>query len=862
MITTNEIRKSFIDFFKSKGHQEVKSSSLVPINDETLLFTNAGMVQFKNVFLGVDKRPYMRAVTSQKCVRAGGKHNDLENVGYTARHHTFFEMLGNFSFGDYFKREAIFYAWEYLTEVLKLRKEKLWVTVFEEDQEAEDIWVNEIGVDPKRLSRIGAKNNFWAMSDTGPCGPCSEIFYDHGDQVQGDSPGTPGEDGDRYIEIWNLVFMQYNRLADGLLEILPNPSVDTGMGLERIAAVLQQVHSNYEIEIFQKLISAAARIVLTQDLLNPSLKVLADHIRACSFLISDGILPSNVGHGYVLRRIIRRAVRHGYKLGVTKVFFYQLADILVLIMADAYPELKEKQKLIEDTLKKEEEQFEKTLIHGMKILEESIARLSDNIISGDTAFKLYDTYGFPLDLTADIARERALIVDEAGFWTCMDAQKKRTKLVSKFDVDYRRLIQTDLVTKFIGYSVLVADAIILGLFSDGEKVDKLISGEEGAIILNSTPFYAESGGQISDKGIIDIFGGQFFVDDVQKSGQAFLHIGTVIKGQVALGDEVTAKISDDRMAIMVNHTATHLLHAALRDIVGYHVEQKGSLVEHHKLRFDFSNPSAVTIKQIKDVERLVNAIVRQNILVETIETTIKVAQDMGAMALFSEKYSDIVRVLRISNFSIELCGGTHVKQTGDIGLFKIVSESGIASGIRRIEAVTGIFAEEHISEREELLTTIHELLKSSDYNVLDKLLKVQQQIKVQNKVIKCLKQQISSTELIAIKEQKINDVTIISAFLPNSDMKALCEKIDQYKAQKSKVVVVLSTEIKDKAKIAVGISKVITHKIKAGELINFIASQVGGKGGGRPDMAQAGGNNPQNLPEAMTSVHDWVKRHL
>ncbi|WHN66430.1 alanine--tRNA ligase [Cysteiniphilum sp. QT6929] len=862
MITTNEIRRSFIDFFKSKGHQEVASSSLVPVNDETLLFTNAGMVQFKDVFLGADKRSYTRAVSSQKCVRAGGKHNDLENVGYTARHHTFFEMLGNFSFGDYFKRDAIFYAWEYLIEVLKLPKEKLWVTVFEEDKEAEDIWIKEVGVDPKRLSRIGAKDNFWAMGDTGPCGPCTEIFYDHGEEVAGGPPGTPEEDGDRYIEIWNLVFMQYNRLIDGTLEKLPNPSVDTGMGLERIAAVLQHVHSNYEIDIFQKLIDAAAKIVATEDIDNPSLKVLADHIRACSFLIVDGVLPSNEGRGYVLRRIIRRAVRHGDKLGAMEIFFYRLVATLVAVMAEAYPVLKEKQALIEDVLRKEEEQFEKTLSHGMKILEEEIATLDSNVISGRTAFKLYDTYGFPLDLTADIARERNLTVDEAGFTNAMEAQKARAKSASKFGVDYNQMIKTDLQTTFVGYSVPVSDAHVLALFSEGKKTDKLMIGQEGVIILNQTPFYAESGGQVADKGVIETLGSEFTVEDVQKSGSAFLHIGKVTKGSFAIDDEVTAQISNKRATTAAHHTATHLLHAALREIVGCHVEQKGSLVECNKLRFDFSNPSAVTTKQIKEVERLVNAIIRQNLSVETIETSPEVAKDMGAMALFGEKYGDIVRVLRVGDFSIELCGGTHVAQTGDIGLFKITSESGIASGVRRIEAVTGLYAENYIEEKEETLTTIHELLKSNDDNVLDKLLKLQQQIKAQDKVIKGLKQQISSGDAIAIDEAQIDDVTLISALLPNVDMGVLREKIDQYKAQKTKVVIALSTENEGKAQIAVGVSKAITDKIKAGELINFIANQVGGKGGGRPDMAQAGGNDPQNLPKAMTSVHEWVKERL
>lgn len=862
MITTNEIRRSFIDFFKRKGHEEIASSSLIPMNDDTLLFTNAGMVQFKDVFLGADKRPYTRAVSAQKCVRAGGKHNDLENVGYTARHHTFFEMLGNFSFGDYFKRDAILYAWEYLTEVLKLPKEKLWVSVFVEDQEAEDIWIKEVGVDPNRLSRIGAKDNFWAMGDTGPCGPCSEIFYDHGESVQGGPPGTPEEDGDRYIEIWNLVFMQYNRLADGTLEKLPNPSVDTGMGLERIAAVLQHVHSNYEIDLFQKLIHAAAGIVGTKDRTNPSLKVLADHIRACAFLLAEGVFPANEGRGYVLRRIIRRAIRHGYKLGATETFFYKLVNTLVSGMADTYTELKIKQSVIEDALKKEEQQFEKTLSNGMRVFEESVTELNGGIISGELAFKLYDTYGFPLDLTADIARERGLVVDEAGFKVCMEAQKARAKSASKFDIDYNEMIKTELKTTFLGYSVAASDGIVSALYRNGKAVDKLVASEHGVIILNQTPFYAESGGQVADRGLIETSGGTFEVHDVQKSAQAFLHIGKVLTGTFSVDDEVTAQISDKRKTIAAHHTATHLLHAALREIIGIHVEQKGSLVEANKLRFDFSNPSALGATQLRDVERLVNLIIRQNLTVETIETSSVHAQAMGAMALFGEKYGDIVRVLKVADFSIELCGGTHVKQTGDIGLFKILSESGIAAGIRRIEAVTGVFAERYIEEKEETLTTIHELLKSNDDNTLDKLLKLQQQIKVQDKMIKGLKQQLASGEALAINEQEIADITLISALLPNVDMGVLRDKIDQYKAQKEKVVVALSTEYEGKAHIAVGVSKSLTGKIKAGELINFIANQVDGKGGGRADMAQAGGNNPQNLPQAMSSVSKWVKERL
>ena len=860
-MTTNQIRRMFLDFFKSKQHQEVNSASLVPANDDTLLFTNAGMVQFKEVFLGHDKRSYNRATTSQKCVRAGGKHNDLENVGYTARHHTFFEMLGNFSFGDYFKVEAIKFAWEFLTDVLKLPEEKLWITVFEEDMETKEIWLNEIGVDPKRLSLIGAKDNFWAMGDTGPCGPCTEIFYDHGEEVAGGPPGSPDEDGDRYIEIWNLVFMQYNRLSDGTLEDLPNPSVDTGMGLERLAAVLQNVHSNYDIDLFQALLKSAAEIVESYEQNNPSLKVLVDHIRSCAFLICDGILPSNEGRGYVLRRIIRRAVRHGYKLGANETFFYKLVASLIGQMGAAYPELKEKQILIEETLTGEEIQFEKTLNHGMKIFEESVSPLKGHVIPGEVAFKLYDTYGFPVDLTADIARERGLKVDEDGFEACMQEQKARAKSASQFSVDYNQMIKTDEVTTFVGYSLLASDALVKGLYCQGEAVSVLLSGEQGVIILDKTPFYAESGGQVADSGKIEGLGFEFLVKDVQKIGQAVLHVGEVSKGQLKLDDEVTASVAQQlRIQTAANHTATHLLHAALREVIGDHVEQKGSLVDADKLRFDLSNPSPVTPLQLKEVERLVNRVIRQNLLVETIETTPENAQNMGAMALFGEKYGESVRVLKMGDFSIELCGGIHARQTGDLGLFKIVSESGIASGVRRIEALSAEKAMSYTDKQEESLLTVCELLKANTDNVLDKLIKLQTHSKALEKTAQTLKQEIALSVSTQIAEEEIAEITLISALLPNVDMSVLREKIDQYKAQKQKVIVALSTENNGKAQIAVGVSQSVSDKIKAGELVNYIAKQVGGKGGGRPDMAQAGGNEPQNLASAMTSVSQWVKR--
>ena len=862
-MTTNQIRRMFLDFFKGKQHQEVNSASLVPANDDTLLFTNAGMVQFKEVFLGHDKRSYNRATTSQKCVRAGGKHNDLENVGYTARHHTFFEMLGNFSFGDYFKVEAIKFAWEFLTDVLKLPEEKLWITVFEEDMETKEIWLNEIGVDPKRLSLIGAKDNFWAMGDTGPCGPCTEIFYDHGEEVAGGPPGSPDEDGDRYIEIWNLVFMQYNRLSDGTLEDLPNPSVDTGMGLERLAAVLQNVHSNYDIDLFQALLKSAAEIVESYEQNNPSLKVLVDHIRSCAFLICDGILPSNEGRGYVLRRIIRRAVRHGYKLGANETFFYKLVASLIGQMGAAYPELKEKQILIEETLTGEEIQFEKTLNHGMKIFEESVSPLKGHVIPGEVAFKLYDTYGFPVDLTADIARERGLKVDEDGFEACMQEQKARAKSASQFSVDYNQMIKTDEVTTFVGYSLLASDALVKGLYCQGEAVSVLLSGEQGVIILDKTPFYAESGGQVADSGKIEGLGFEFLVKDVQKIGQAVLHVGEVSKGQLKLDDEVTASVAQQlRIQTAANHTATHLLHAALREVIGDHVEQKGSLVDADKLRFDLSNPSPVTPLQLKEVERLVNRVIRQNLLVETIETTPENAQNMGAMALFGEKYGESVRVLKMGDFSIELCGGIHARQTGDLGLFKIVSESGIASGVRRIEALSAEKAMSYTDKQEESLLTVCELLKANTDNVLDKLIKLQTHSKALEKTAQTLKQEIALSVSTQIAEEEIAEITLISALLPNVDMSVLREKIDQYKAQKQKVIVALSTENNGKAQIAVGVSQSVSDKIKAGELVNYIAKQVGGKGGGRPDMAQAGGNEPQNLASAMTSVSQWVKERL
>lgn len=863
MFTTAKIRASFLEYFNQHQHSIISSSSLIPHNDDTLLFTNAGMVQFKDVFLGADKRPYSRATTSQKCLRAGGKHNDLENVGYTARHHTFFEMLGNFSFGDYFKREAIQFAWKYLTEVLKLPKEKLWVTVFEEDQEAEDIWVNEIGVAKDRVSKIGAKDNFWAMGDTGPCGPCSEIFYDHGPSVAGGPPGTPDEDGDRYIEIWNIVFMQYNRLADGTLENLPNPSVDTGMGLERIAAVMQGVHSNYEIDLFQGIIRHIAQLLNVKDLSQPSLKVVADHIRACSFLIADGVTPSNEGRGYVLRRIIRRAIRHGCKLGATETFFYKVVSELVNQMGEAYPDLVAKQTHIEQVLMKEEQQFEKTLTHGMKVFEEAVTELKNNTLDGEIIFKLYDTYGFPVDLTADIARERNLFVDHDGFEKHMQAQRDRAKAASKFSVDYNQMIKPTTESLFLGYSLLVSDALVKEVFVNGNAVSRAVAGDEAMIVLDRTPFYAESGGQIGDQGLLESFAGVFEVIDTQKMGASIVHIGKVIKGNISTDDEVTATVTGERRkTTAAHHSATHLLHAALRNILGTHVEQKGSLVEADKLRFDFSHEGAMTAEQKQQVEHMVNEAIRANYIAETVETTPEIAQSMGAMALFGEKYGDIVRVLQFGDYSIELCGGTHVTATGDIGLFKIVSEGGIASGVRRIEAVVGNHAQRYMDQRIGLLDALNQSLKASDATLLEKFEKLQQQLKEQEKQINKLKADLISGNSTSLEAKPLKDALLVNAIIPNADMKILRNKIDEFKAKHDNVIVVLATENDGKAQIAVGVSKAVTDRVKAGELVNFIAQQVGGKGGGRPDMAQAGGTEPQNLAHAMDSVTQWVENKL
>ena len=865
MWTTQEIRRSFIRFFKQKQHESIKSASLVPAGDKTLLFTNAGMVPFKDVFLGLEKRSFAKAVSVQKCIRAGGKHNDLDNVGYTARHHTFFEMLGNFSFGAYFKREAIKYAWEYLTEVLQLPKEKLWVTVFEEDREAEAIWLDEVRISPERFSRIGAKDNFWAMGQTGPCGPCTEIFYDHGEKVPGGPPGSLEAEKDRYIEIWNIVFMQYNRLADGTLVPLSNPSVDTGMGLERLAAVLQKVHSNYEIDLFQALIQAIAGVldVSVDERQYPSLCVIADHIRSCTFLIADGVLPANEGRGYVLRRIIRRAVRHGHKLGAKTVFFYRIVSPLVKEMGEAYPELKAKQALIESVLKEEETQFCKTLSHGLKLFEQSISRLEINEIPGEVAFNLYDTYGFPLDLTCDMAKERGLSVDISGFDEAMARQKSRAKAAGTFALDYTRLIKTDTESAFLGHVQTAAPGVIEGIYQEAKKTVKLGEGQKGVMVLDQTPFYAESGGQVGDHGVIETATAVFKVKDTQKAGHTVLHIGEVVKGTFSLHESVQATVDENkRLSTALNHTATHLLHAALRRIIGEHVEQKGSLVDCSRLRFDFANPSPLDEAQLREVERQVNGVIRQNLKIETIETDIDAAIKMGAMALFGEKYADRVRVVKINNFSKELCGGTHAERTGELGFFKIISESGIAAGVRRIEAMTGACAEGYIEAQQEILSTVCESLKAKEDDVLDRLVKLQSLVKDQEKTIRTLQSELVSKADTPISEALIGKVTLVSALLPNVDMPVLRDKIDQYKSQKPNVVVALASVAKGKAQIAVGVSQSLVDRIKAGELANYIAGQVGGKGGGRPDMAQAGGSDPEKLPSAMASVGAWLRRKI
>ena len=867
MKTSADIRKAFLEFFHARQHEIVPSSSLVPGNDPTLLFTNAGMVQFKDVFLGLEKRPYKRATSSQRCVRAGGKHNDLENVGYTARHHTFFEMLGNFSFGDYFKREAIQYAWEFLTQVMQLPAEKLWVTVFEEDDEAANIWLNEIKVDPARFSRIGAKDNFWSMGDTGPCGPCSEIFYDHGEDIPGGPPGSPDEDGDRYIEIWNLVFMQYDRDNEGKLTPLPKPSVDTGMGLERLAAIMQNGHSNYDIDLFQALIKAIAQLANCRDLENNSLKVIADHIRSCSFMIVDGVVPSNEGRGYVLRRIIRRAIRHGHKLGVREPFFFKLVAALVEQMGDAYPELTKMQAQVEKVLKQEEQRFAETLDQGMAILEQTIAGLSGKEIPGEMVFKLYDTYGFPYDLTADIARERGLSIDKAGFDKAMDAQRERARSAKSFTVDYGHSVNIEGATEFTGYSLLKDTGQIIALLKDGEPVDKLTDADQGMLIMDQTPFYAESGGQVGDHGELVTLNGSavFNVTDTQKQGDVFIHIGSVTQGQLKVGDTLEAYVDEsERQQIAEHHSATHLMHAALRDVLGEHVQQKGSLVDAEKLRFDFSHFEPITPEQLAQIEALVNTHIRCNHDVETKIMSQDDAIASGAMALFGEKYADSVRVLNMGDFSVELCGGTHVQRTGDIGIFKIISETGVAAGVRRIEAVAGAKALQWIEQGEQTLNHIAGLVKGSRDDSAQKVEQLLNQNRKLEKELEKLKAKMASSQGsdLASQAEDISGIKVLAAKLDAVDVKVLRETLDQLKNKLGSSAVVLATVNGEKVSIVAGVSKDKTELIKAGDLVNVVAEQVGGRGGGRPDMAQAGGNKPAGLDAALKQVPDWVKQQI
>ena len=862
-----EIRQKFLDYFAARDHEIVSSSSLVPANDPTLLFTNAGMVQFKDVFLGDEKRDRPRATSSQRCVRAGGKHNDLENVGYTARHHTFFEMLGNFSFGDYFKREAIQFAWEFLTEELGLPAGRLWVTVYQDDDEAADIWLNEMKVDSERFSRLGKKDNFWAMGDTGPCGPCSEIFYDHGPDVAGGPPGSPDEDGDRYIEIWNLVFMQFERKADGRMTPLPKPSVDTGAGLERVAAVLQHVHSNYEIDLFAELISDIAQITGTADLQNNSLRVIADHIRSCAFLIVDGVTPSNEGRGYVLRRIIRRAVRHGYRLGVKEVFFYKIVASLARVMGEAYPELLERQAYVEKTLNEEEQQFARTLENGMTILEKAIGELSGSVIAGETVFKLYDTYGFPVDLTADIAREHNLTLDMPGFEAAMEIQRDQARAASNFSAVEKLDLDGLEKTVFSGYSSLQSEAQIVGIFSPAnEKLDIVPANSEVLIALDITPFYAESGGQIGDAGLLESDEARFEVSDTQKQSDIFIHRGRLTSGKLKIGDSVRALVAgNDRAAITLNHSATHLMNAALRSVLGDHVLQKGSLVEADRLRFDFSHGAPVSAEEIRRIEEQVNVEILANSEVSKEVMPIEAARSKGALALFGEKYGEEVRVVSMGgDYSVEFCGGCHVDRTGDIGLFKIVSESGISAGVRRIEAVTGHGALALIEREQDVLREASSLLKTGSEGLLDKLSGLLSQNKALEKQLAQLKAQMAASagDDLGSRAVELAGIKVLVANLEGFNPKSLRDTVDQLRNKLGASVIVLANAEEGKVNLVAGVSKALTDRIKAGELVNMVAEQVGGKGGGRPDMAMAGGSQPENLSVALESVQPWLEARL
>ena len=858
--STAEIRQAFLDFFHSKGHQVVASSSLVPHNDPTLLFTNAGMNQFKDVFLGLDKRNYSRATTSQRCVRAGGKHNDLENVGYTARHHTFFEMLGNFSFGDYFKHDAIQFAWELLTSEkwFALPKERLWVTVYESDDEAYEIWEKEVGIPRERIIRIGdnkgapyASDNFWQMGDTGPCGPCTEIFYDHGDHIWGGPPGSPEEDGDRYIEIWNIVFMQFNRQADGTMEPLPKPSVDTGMGLERIAAVLQHVNSNYDIDLFRTLIQAVAKVTGATDLSNKSLRVIADHIRSCAFLIADGVMPSNENRGYVLRRIIRRAVRHGNMLGAKETFFYKLVGPLIDVMGSAGEDLKRQQAQVEQVLKTEEEQFARTLERGLALLDEELAKLSGDTLDGD--------------LTADVCRERNIKVDEAGFEAAMEEQRRRAREASGFGADYNAMIRVDSASEFKGYDHLELNGKVTALFVDGKAVDAINAGQEAVVVLDQTPFYAESGGQVGDKGELKGANFSFAVEDTQKYGQAIGHIGKLAAGSLKVGDAVQADVDEARRArIRLNHSATHLMHAALRQVLGTHVSQKGSLVNDKVLRFDFSHNEAMKPEEIRAVEDLVNAQIRRNLPIETNIMDLEAAKAKGAMALFGEKYDERVRVLSMGDFSTELCGGTHASRTGDIGLFRIISESGTAAGVRRIEAVTGEGAITTVHADSDRLSEVAHLLKGDSNNLADKVRSVLERTRQLEKELQQLKEQAAAQESanLSSKAIDVNGVKLLVSELSGVEPKMLRTMVDDLKNQLGSTIIVLATVAEGKVSLIAGVSKDVTDRVKAGELIGMVAQQVGGKGGGRPDMAQAGGTDAAALPAALASVKGWVSAKL
>ncbi len=862
----SDIRQAFLEFFRARGHAVVASSSLVPGNDPTLLFTTAGMVQFKDVFLGQDRRDYVRAASSQRCVRAGGKHNDLENVGYTTRHLTFFEMLGNFSFGDYFKREAIRFAWDFLTEVLQLPPERLWVTVYQTDDEAADIWLKEIGIPASRLTRLGEDSNFWSMGDTGPRGPCTEIFFDHGPQVAGGPPGSPDEDGDRYVEVWNLVFMQFDRSAEGRTTPLPKPSVDTGMGLERISAVMQKVHSVFEVDLFEQLVRAAAVLAGTQDLNNGSLRVIADHIRSCSFLIVDGVAPSNEGRGYVLRRIIRRAIRHGYQLGIREPFFHRLVAVLEAEMGGAYPELTARRAQVERVLAQEEVRFAETLATGMALLDTAMRDMSGTVIDGATVFKLYDTYGFPVDLTADVAREHHLTIDQAGFEVAMDAQRERARAASRFGVGLRGGTKVDSQTQFHGYDSLSGMSLVVALLKDGAAVDELKSGEAGEVFLEATPFYAESGGQVGDAGELAGAGIRFVVADTLKRGKAFAHVGRLVEGRIRIGDRLSAQVDGPRRAATVlNHSATHLLHAALRQVLGTHVQQKGSLVAPDRLRFDFSHLQAMTPQELTTIERLVNAQIRRNEPAQTAVMDYDQAVASGAMALFGEKYDKDVRVLRIGDFSVELCGGTHVSRAGDIGLFKITGESGVASGVRRIEAITGEKAVDYMELHESLLREVAGQLRGSADEVPEKVRDVLERVRQMEREIRALKDKLASGSGVDLAANAIDvqGVKVVAAQLDGADSGALRNAVDQLKSKLGSAVIVLaSVDAQGKVLLVAGVTADQTSRVKAGELVGIIAAMVGGKGGGRADFAQAGGSDATTLPQALAGVEDLVRKRL